>query len=1048
MKRADKKIALKRILYLIILAHFVLGFRIWQISYLSQNQYKAFASQPRKRVIVEKPKRGTIVDRKGEPLAINRICYNAAIYYRDLRQLPAVRWIDGKKIYPRKKYIYDLSHLLAEILEMDPERIEDLIYAKAALFPHLPFLIKENISEKQYYRLRALEKDWLGLHAEKGSSRFYPKGKVACDLLGYVGSINEREYLSLAQEIKELQSVIANDDLPLPPHYDSIEQVVTRLRELKEKAYTVSDKIGKSGIEATQEKELRGFVGISNYEINKKGTFLQKLETGKEAVAGATCQLALSSELQAYAEELLIESETNRDPLIPVSWRKSKGLPQKAPWIRGGSIVAMDPNTGEVLAMASYPRYDPNDFSSIHGHPEAIRKWLELPGYIASIWDGLATLSREIVKDGEIIEEEMELTWERYLEALFTPGHPLLEWLQTLSLKKGALLQEGLERVLFLSQSKDPLSILNYFISNEGYEEFSEEEEAHTIGDRWKDLLPSCDSKDLLFAFDLIRLCMDSPLFSDELLDEIGHLTLGQYFSLKQKAIKASVKLQEALAPHFETIVFSQWRKEEQKTFLQKKRAEEKRKKRAAKPYIDYIDAERKRQYSKFWEENGKELLIYFLEKSPNRYFPDRGEFASLRTLCQHLTPLLFSDFLRTVKRYSDLNHTLYSKEYLSIKREKELAASFYPKHGYGFSKSYAYTEACVLGSIFKIVTAYAALEEGKGAENFCMIDQIRWDQSLNSFVVGFDTNGKPYPRYYKGGRLPRSSKKHIGKIKLEEAMAQSSNPFFSILANDYLASPIDLAKAARLFGFGEKTGLPLPRETSGRLPKDLHSNKTGLYSFAIGQHSFDATPIQTACMLASLCEGKLFEPKLLLSLQGKSRDLAYPQLTSDSSLYARESLLLGIPFSPIAREYYKQKKKELSFSSKVRREIFISPQTRKLLYEGMKATIWGKKGTARPSIIKQVLQNPEVKKSFDLLQNQVIGKTSTSELMQKTSIEPTASAERYKDVWFGAISFDEKNPELVVVVYLRFANYGKEAAPFAIQLIDKYRRLKKLGKI
>lgn len=1049
MRRANKTIPTRKILQIILFAHLLLFFRIWQISYLAQNQYKAFAYQPRKRVIVEKPQRGAIVDRRGKALAQNRISYNAAIYYRDLKQLPGVKWENRTKRFPRKEYIKDLSHLLGELLSMDEERIEDLIYSKAALFPHLPFVIKENISEKQYYRIRALEKDWLGLHAEKGSTRHYPFGRVGCDIIGYVGSINQREYLSLAQEIKELQTIATNDDLPIPAPYHSLEEVITRLRQLREKAYSVSDRVGKSGIEAAKEKELRGYAGISNYEINKKGTFLQKLPTGKKAISGATCQLTISSELQAYAETLLIESEKNRDPLIPVSWRKNRGLPQKAPWIRGGGIVAMDPNTGEILALASYPRCNPNDFSSVEGDKKEILKWLESPHYIAAVWDGLASLSKETIEGGEIEDLHKELTWEGYLEALFSPGHPLIEWLQKVTLSQGAKLQEDMERALFLTKTKEPLSILSSLLFEEGDVDFSEEDEIYEIGKSWQELLPlSCDPRDLLFSFDLIRLCMDSSLFSDELLKEIGHLTLGQYFHLRQKTLKGDLTLQREMLPHFETMVFSDWRKKHQKSFLQEKRREEKRRKRAARPYLDYIDAEKKRQFQAFWKENGKELFTYFLENSPNQYFSENDEYKDLLILSRHLGNRLFSDFLRTVKSFSQLSRPLYSNHSSQIKTQKDLASLFYPKHGFGYSKSYAFTEACVLGSIFKIVTAYAALEEGMGAEKFIMTDLIKWDQSMEQFIVGYDEKGKAYPRYFKGGRLPRSSKKHIGKIDMVEAMAQSSNPYFSLLATDYLSRPNNLRKAASLFGFGEKTGINLPRETSGKLPDDLEKNQTGLYSFAIGQHSFVATPLQTACMLSSLCHGKLFEPKIIESLEGLLRDSVYPVLADDKTPFARESLLLGIPFTPIARNFYEQKERKVFYPAKVRREIFFSPQTQKILFDGMKETIWGKKGTARGSINKQVLQRAELQRCFQTLKNQVIGKTSTSEIMQKTSFEPTAKAERYKDVWFGAISFDKEKPELVVVVYLRFANYGREAVPYTMQMIEKFRELKKTNSL
>ena len=86
--------------------------------------------------------------------------------------------------------------MLGEELAMDPDRIEDLIHAKASLFPHVPFIIQSNISEQQYYRLRALEREWLGLHAAIAVERTYPLGKTAASVIGHLGAISQKEYLA------------------------------------------------------------------------------------------------------------------------------------------------------------------------------------------------------------------------------------------------------------------------------------------------------------------------------------------------------------------------------------------------------------------------------------------------------------------------------------------------------------------------------------------------------------------------------------------------------------------------------------------------------------------------------------------------------------------------------------------------------------------------------------------------------------------------------------------------------------------------------------
>src|SRR5207244_225236 len=106
------------------------------------------------------------------------------------------------KKYKRKEYICSLAKLLAKELQLDPERLEDLIFSKAALYYHRPFVIKDELSEKEYYRLKMLEKQWLGIQVQNLPKRIYPLGKVGADIIGYMGAINQQEYEAIIGEIK------------------------------------------------------------------------------------------------------------------------------------------------------------------------------------------------------------------------------------------------------------------------------------------------------------------------------------------------------------------------------------------------------------------------------------------------------------------------------------------------------------------------------------------------------------------------------------------------------------------------------------------------------------------------------------------------------------------------------------------------------------------------------------------------------------------------------------------------------------------------------
>ncbi len=122
----------------------------------------------------------------------------------------------------------------------------------------------------------------------------------------------------------------------------------------------------------------------------------------------------------------------------------------------------------------------------------------------------------------------------------------------------------------------------------------------------------------------------------------------------------------------------------------------------------------------------------------------------------------------------------------------------------------YSYRQSSLQGSLFKLVTAYAALSQRmKKNEHkrwsvaelnpLIMTDEV-FQQGQTRFV-GFAEDGKPIPQLYKGGRLPRSlAHQHNGRVDLIRALEVSSNPYFSLLAGDYFEQPDDLATAARLF--------------------------------------------------------------------------------------------------------------------------------------------------------------------------------------------------------------------------------------------------------
>ena len=311
---------------------------------------------------------------------------------------------------------------------------------------------------------------------------------------------------------------------------------------------------------------------------------------------------------------------------------------------------------------------------------------------------------------------------------------------------------------------------------------------------------------------------------------------------------------------------------------------------------------------------------------------------------------------------------------------------------------------------------------------------------------------GASYPRSYKGGRLPRSHAPSLGKVDLVAAIEQTSNPYFSLLASDVLDEPEELNRTARLFGYGASTGIDLPGEAQGNLPSDLRTNRTGLYATAIGQHTLLCTPLQTAVMLSTLANGgKVLQPTLVAEIGGAMpKEQPWYSFASVNHFAEKELRRLGINF-PLFTVLCERQESHVADHKNVQimRDLHIPSPVLKFLFEGMNRTVWGSKGTARPGAIKALRQNNTLLAEYLSLHHQMIGKTSTAEILFNPNVNPSSKPSLYKHIWFGSIGFSAdapqfEDPEIVVVVYLRYGDGGKEAAPLASQMIAKWREIKK----
>lgn len=1096
-----------RILNVILIGIFLIVLRVWYLAVVQHDQKIDESRKPQRKQVTEAAKRGTIRDRFNVPLAFNKMQYNVSILYSQLKQIPIVAWeIDQEghrvKRSKRKEYITALAQLLANELCLDCERIEDLIHAKASFYNQIPFIIKEDVSEREYYRLKMLEKDWLGINVQRVPRRHYAYGKIASDIIGYMGAINKQEYESIIREMKALgaylESVERGDESLLPEGFATIEQVHSRLENLHELAYTINDSIGKAGVEGRFESSLRGYRGKREYYSDARGNFLRELPGTREPLSGKRILLTISLELQQYAEELLIANEKIRQTrLSHLNVVKRTILADKDPWIKGGAIVAMDPNNGELLAMASHPRFDPNDFIPSGDSDERkqkrshIHKWLENETYLAGVWDQQYALEREAFnrKKNVMYSEEMFLTWNNYLELILSQESPLKSGILLHgTINDAIVVQKHLEKIMNLIPDIAIYPLFNVLYRAEMHTSYGKkateaevadiEKQQHQIKEH-KEVLDRYvgnlqQTYDQVLLIDLMRVAVSSESFDDELLAAMGKQSLAKYkengaaMGVIQDVVKNMAKTL------FHEIDFKEWRKLHEKEYLKQMRAKEKASHHYAKPYIDYFDSVENEQFQLFWQTYCWQLIGSFLNLKTKvsddglvqdfslskyiEYFNNwsleiaqgahsstewMNAYKTIQKTIQVLPCDVAISYMKTFRRFSSLNRRLLGN-YRHLRKnpdytqeEKHLAAAFYPRYGYGYGRSQAYRQAATQGSLFKLVTAYESLVQryrylestGQGFADLNplqMIDQIFYKGK--DLYLGYDSNNQPLPRHYKGGCLPRSASSMLGQIDLLRALETSSNPYFALIAGDVLESPLDLARAARQFSFGSKTGIDLPGEISGKVPEDLDVNRTGLYAFSIGQHTLVTTPLQTTVMLSAFANGgKIFKPKIIQMMVGK-----------DSS--TRKTIIDG--FNPV-----------------VQRQIFLPKEIRKMLLDGMCRVVARSHSEQLSGLSRLYHNDPKAIADYIELKHRFLGKTSTAESVEYIDLDLVTGTNLYTHVWFGGISYDQDvvdkkehrfllrdsfgNPELIVVVYLRYGGFGKEAGPIAAQIAKKWKEIK-----
>ncbi|OLE76482.1 MAG: penicillin-binding protein 2 [Chloroflexi bacterium 13_1_20CM_2_70_9] len=267
--------------------------RLYDLQIVRGDYYGALSQQNRILRLPVRAERGSVTDRNGRPLVVNIPGFEVSIIPVDL---------------PRARES-ELASRLGALLGLPTEAVQGAITAQRQRNPYEPVRVSPTPVPREI-AVAVSERGELfpGVRVEPGSIRFYQDGELYAPVIGYTGPVTEGE-----------------------------------LDDLREKGYLLDDDIGRTGLEATYEKYLRGTYGWREVERDAAQREIKTLALRAPTV-GNTVVLTIDDRLQK-----LLDGELRKGVLED---RFTQGVG-----------IALNPQNGDILAMVSIPGYDNNAFA-------------------------------------------------------------------------------------------------------------------------------------------------------------------------------------------------------------------------------------------------------------------------------------------------------------------------------------------------------------------------------------------------------------------------------------------------------------------------------------------------------------------------------------------------------------------------------------------------------------------------------------------------------------------------------------------------------------
>jgi len=294
--------------------------RLWYLQALESESLQAEAQSNVLQPVYEQAPRGRIFDRNGRVLVDNRVVQVVVIDRREMQR--RLSSSEQREMFLRLSEAISRSGRLTKASTIESAAND----AQYGPFDEIPVAVDVDASLLVFLGERP--DDFPGVSVVQRTIRTYPYGNLAAHLLGYVGSITKRELTAANQRIDPT--------------------------DIKGKTYQSNDDIGKAGVEKSFEDDLRGVPGIRWLELDARRNVVRE-RAGTAPIAGNDLWLTIDIDLQAMTEKQLAAELRNA--------RAQPSADGHPPFVgAAGAAVAIDPRNGDVLAMASYPTYDPAEF--------------------------------------------------------------------------------------------------------------------------------------------------------------------------------------------------------------------------------------------------------------------------------------------------------------------------------------------------------------------------------------------------------------------------------------------------------------------------------------------------------------------------------------------------------------------------------------------------------------------------------------------------------------------------------------------------------------